>query len=96
MIDSWKDIGLIHVLAQRLESQRLPRALSLKEAVDRGGTLTEFDIRFLEEDFQDAQRLRSLVDRHPEWQALAAKMVHLYKKITDKALENEKAKNGSR
>ena len=92
MADTSKDAGLIQVLAERLETQRLPRALSIKEKVDRGETLDEFDIEFLEEVFKDAQSVRSLVDRHPEWQELAGKLVQLYKEITDKALENEKAK----
>jgi len=95
MADASKDNGIIQVLAQRLETQRLPRALSLEDKVNRGETLTEFDIRFLEEVFEDAQQLRPLLDRHPEWQPLAAKMLHLYNQITDKALENEKAKGGS-
>ena len=92
MVDASKDTGLIQVLAERLKTQRLPRALSLKEKVDRGETLNEFDIQFLEEVFQDAQRTHALVDRHPEWQDLAAKMIHLYKEITDIALQNEKTK----
>jgi hypothetical protein len=92
MADASKDDGLIQVLAERLASQRLPRALSLKDKVDGGETLSEFDIHFLEEVFEDAQRIRSLLDRHPEWQSLAAQVLHLYKEITGKALENENAK----
>lgn len=92
---SQDDAGLIQVLAVRMETQRLPRALSLKDKVDKGETLNEFDIHFLEEVFQDAQRIIPLVDRHPEWQDLAAKLIHLYKEITDKALKNEQTKSGS-
>jgi hypothetical protein len=92
MTDKTKDAGLIQVLAERMENQRLPRALSLKEKVDQGETLNEFDLRFLTEVFKDAQHIQSLLQRHPEWQPLAAKMIHLYKEITDKALENEKKK----
>jgi hypothetical protein len=88
------DAGLIQVLAQRMETQRLPRALSLKDKVDQGETLNEFDIHFLEEVFQDAQQIMPLVDRHPEWQDLAARLIHLYKEITDKALKNEQTKSG--
>jgi len=93
MADASKDSGLIQVLAERLETQRLPRVLSLKDKVDQGATLDEFDIRFLEEVFQDAQQLGPLIDRHPEWQPLAAKMIQLYKEITTRALENEKGGN---
>ena len=93
MTDNSTDAGVIQVLAEQLESKRLPRALSLKEKVDRGETLDELDIEFLESVFEDARSVSTLVDRHPEWQDLAAKMIQLYKEITDKALENEKAKD---
>jgi len=93
MVDESKDAGIIQVLAERLETQRLPRALSIKEKVDRGEPLIDLDIDFLGELFQDAQQIQPLLDRHPEWQSLAAQMMHLYKEITDKALENENASN---
>jgi hypothetical protein len=92
MTDMSKDAGLIQVLAERMETQRLPRTLSLKDKVDQGETLNEFDIHFLEEVFRDARKIMPLVDRHPEWHDLAARMIHLYKEITDKALKNEKMK----
>jgi len=66
MADTSNDEGLIQVLAERLERRRLPRALSLKEKVDRGETLNEFDIEFLEEVFKDAQSVHTLLERHPE------------------------------
>ena len=91
MSDENQDAGLIQVLAERLERQRLPRALALKERVDRGEILGEPDIRFLDEVFRDAGKITPLLERHPEWQPLAAQVMHLYKEITDKALENEKA-----
>ena len=92
MSDTSKDAGLIQMLAERLETERLPRALALKEKVDQGETLAEPDIEFLEQVFKDAGTIRPLIDRHPEWQGLAAKMMLLYKEISDKALENEKTK----
>ena len=92
MTDTSKDAGIIQVLAEQLETKRLPRALSLKEKVDRGDLLEEADIMFLEQVFEDAQSIGPLVDRHPEWHDLATKMMALYKEITEKALENEKAK----
>jgi len=87
-----QDAGLIAVLLERFEKQRLPRAQSLKDKVDRGGLLDEFDLSFLEEVFADANKIRPLVDRHPEYQELVSRAVHLYKEITDKAMENEKSR----
>jgi hypothetical protein len=89
MSESSKDAGMIQVLAERFEKQRLPRVLSIKEKVDKGGVLDEFDIEFLEQVFEDANTIKPLLDRHPEWQPLAARMVHLYKDITETALKNE-------
>lgn len=89
MSKSTRDAGIIQVLAERMEKQRLPRALALKEMVDRGECLGDLDIAFLEEVFEDASQIRSLLDAHPEWHELAGRMLQLYKQITDKALENE-------
>jgi hypothetical protein len=90
MTDTEYDAALIQVLAERLEKIRLPVALELKEKVDRGDPLNDLDISFLEEVFEDAGKIKPLLDRHPEWKSLAAKMLSLYYEITTKALENEK------
>jgi hypothetical protein len=90
MTEPSKDAGVIQVLAERLEKLRLPTALALKEKVDKGEPLNQFDIAFLEEVFEDATRIKPLLDEHPEWQDLAARMTHLYHEITTKALANEK------
>lgn len=90
MKDASEDAGVMVALVERFTEQRLPRAVALKERVDNGESLTENDIKFLEEVFRDANQIMPLVDRHPEWQPLAARAIHLYKEITDRALENEK------
>ncbi len=91
MNSSDPDAGLISVLMERFEKQRLPRALSLKDKVDAGELLNDHDLAFLEEVFADATKIKPLLDRHPEYQPLAARMLHLYKEITSKALDNQKA-----
>lgn len=91
MNDTSKDAGVIAVLMERLEKQRLPRALDLKEKVDAGEVLADLDITFLEEVFADASKVGPLVDRHPEYHELATRLISLYKDITAKALENQKS-----
>ena len=90
MTDTENDAALIQVLVERLEKIRLPVALELKEKVDRGEVLNDLDISFLEQVFEDTGKIKPLLDRHPEWKSLAAKMVNLYYEITTQALENEK------
>ncbi len=85
-----KDIGLLVVLMERLEKQRLPRILSLKEKVDGGEALNEMDLDFLEKVMSDAKKALPLIDRHPEYQQLASKLVGLYNDITEKDLQLEK------
>ena len=89
MTESSKDAALIQVLAERLEKIRLPVALELQEKVDRGEVLNDLDIVFLEEVLGDVGQVKPLLDRHPEWHDLAARMASLYNDITTKALENE-------
>jgi len=93
MSNPTEDAGVIQTLLDRLNSQRLPLALSLKEKVDRGEKLSDYDISKLEEIFADVQTAQPFVERqlqlHPEHQNLVASLLHLYKEILDKATENE-------
>ena len=94
MDESTEDTGIILALLERFETQRLPRALALKRKIDQGGVLDEFDITFLETVFRESTSFRTLISHHPEYEPLAAKVIHLYHDITAKALENEKTSRG--
>ena len=90
MTDPTMDIGLIEVILERLEKQRLPRLLDIKKKVDKGTSLDDRDLNFLENSIKDASQIIPIIDRHPEYQALAAEVMSLYKDITEKALQIEK------
>ena len=89
MDKSSKDAGTIQVLLSRLNEQRLPHALSLKDKVDRGERLDDYDISFLKDVLEDAQGAIALAGRHPEFQPLVAQLMGLYGEITSKAVANE-------
>ena len=89
MNESADELGVIYALIERFEKQRLPRLLELKKRVDKGGVLSESDIRFMYQVTLDAQRSKRLIDRHPNWHKFHAAKVNLYKEIAEKALDNE-------
>ena len=86
-----KDIGVLTTLAQRLTDKGLPRALEIKERVDRGELLDDRDLAFIEQVFSQVGEIKPLIDRNPEYQDIAGRMMQLYKEITTKALANESA-----
>jgi hypothetical protein len=90
---SKKDAGMIQVLLNRLDTERLPRALDLKKKVDRGERLDEHDTQFLNRVFEDAGSAQKLAAKHPEFQPLVARLISLYGEITRKGLENEQKKS---
>lgn len=90
-----KDIGVLAVLATRMVEERLPKALALKERVDRGELLNDLDMAFLEDVVKGANEIMPIVNENPQAKDVAGRMLQLYKEITTKALENENAKKTS-
>lgn len=91
MKKSLEKLGVVTALLERLEKQRLPRLLSLKDKVDRGEVLSDSDLSFLKEVSADATRIEPLMDKSPQYQPLFVKLVGLYEDISSKALENEES-----
>lgn len=94
MSEETADQGIIQAVVERLEKLRLPTALQLQEKVNNGETLNDLDLAFLENVLQDTQKIREMLEKYPEWQPLAARMISLYNEITTKALENEQGSKG--
>jgi hypothetical protein len=90
MAEVSKETGILAVLAKRMVEERLPKALELKERIDKGGLLNDLDLNFLEQVVKDAAAIRPLLKDNQRLIDVAASMTRLYKEISDKALENEK------
>ena len=63
--------------------------MEIKEQVDQGNRLGEYDRLFLEEVIKDAPRNIRHDEEIPECQHMFIQLAHLYKQIMDKAVENE-------
>ncbi len=83
------DAATIQTILDRFNHFYLPRVLSLKEKVDAGGCLDDSDTHFLTDVLNNSHNAIAIVDRHPEFQNLAARAISLYHHVTEKGLENE-------
>lgn len=83
------EIGISRVLIERLQRDRLPRILKIKEHVDAGQALDDNQLGFLQKVLQDAHENASLVDSLPDCRELFAQVIHLCHDITERALQNE-------
>lgn len=90
MSENQNDQGVIQVLLDRFNKQRLPRAMALKDKVDRGEVLDDDEVTYLAAVFEDIRNLQPLVERHPEYEPLVIKGMALYQEISEQALANAK------
>ncbi len=85
-----KHAGIIQALVEEFEKHRLPTLLKIKDEVDSGKSISDGDIEFLDKVIDDANRTMHMTANHPELREFCLHVVHLYKEISVKALENEK------
>lgn len=90
MDQSEKDAGTLTALMLNLEEIRLPRAMNILDKVNKGGLLSDRDIRFLKKVYKESRANEYLVERHPEYSGLIGRCFSLYTEIIIKGLENEK------
>jgi hypothetical protein len=90
MDQSEKDAGTLMTLMLDLEENRLPRAMHILDKVNAGELLSDRDIDFLKDVYEDSRENELLVERHPEYYLLTSRCLSLYTEIITKGLENEK------
>lgn len=91
MISMDRDLGIIAVLLKRLETECLPAILSMQQKVQAGETLGDGDLECIRQALEDAtaDHLGPLLERHPEYQNLAAAVFAAYRRILEQDLANE-------
>ena len=90
MENNEKDKGVLAAILKRFDEQRLPRLLEIKKNVDQGLTLSDYEINFLEEVFNDARENEVYLKKADnDLKALMVRVMVLYEEITKKALANE-------
>ena len=92
MAEVSKEVGVIAVLAKRMVEERLPKALALKDRVDKGAVLDDLDIAFLQQVVDDANKVKPLMKSDPRVLETAGRMLQLYREISEKALANEQGR----
>ena len=80
-----KDAGMIQLLLNRLNEERLPEALKLQDKVRRGECLSEYDMQFMKNVLRDTGEARRLAAKYPEYQNLVDRMTALYGDIASQA-----------
>jgi len=84
-----KDLGVITALILRFEHQRLPRALEIKQRVDRNERISDYDAEYLATVFEEMRQVLPLARRNPEYRSFFSRVIDLYMEISEHAWDNE-------
>ena len=92
MDKSTSEIGVITAVIERLVTQELPRLEAMEERLDKGERLSDSELEFLEQVSTDGNEVLRMIDHHPEYQELTAKVLGLCTTIISKAADVERNK----
>ncbi len=93
MSNSLKDRGIYMAILLRFEKYTLPRTIEIKEKVEQGEKLEDYDIDFLKKVLSNIQRYKYLIDKNPEFYDIESRAIWMYTQIIDLALKNEEMLN---
>lgn len=82
------DEGTIAAILEQTK-RRIPNLLAIKKRLEDGDTLSKLEIERLGSHIKGSEHTRELIERHPEYQELAARVASLYQEITELAVANE-------
>lgn len=88
-----KNEALAGIVLDRFVNRRLPRILDIRAKVKKGQLLNEMDISFFEKVMKDNRDNQHLIKEDEMLKKVYARAMHLYKEITQIALENEQKKS---
>lgn len=83
------DLGVITAFLAHLEGEAIPWTLAVQAEIEAGAKLSDPDLLFFEERLDEMASLLHVIERHPEFQVVVGKMVTLYHRIIERALENQ-------
>lgn len=84
-----EDRATLTAVVNRFNKWRFAQAKDIKERLERGEPLTERDLQFLGRVFEASKQIMPIIERNPEYQELASKVISLIHEISQLALNNE-------